>query len=113
MGYILFIYLMKPTTLDKKKKLVADGRRIRELTSLVQKRFGYSQGQVELLGQKVNFRGLCAASQAESLRFKLLGQYPVRMAAMSIIRFVMKSGATGCEVVVSGKLRAQRAKSME
>nr|XP_029148472.1 uncharacterized protein LOC112750479 isoform X1 [Arachis hypogaea] len=28
-------------------------------------------------------------------------------------RFVMKNGAKGCEVIVSGKLRAQRAKSMK
>ncbi|XLS81851.1 hypothetical protein HN51_047682 [Arachis hypogaea] len=29
------------------------------------------------------------------------------------LRFVMKNGAKGCEVIVSGKLRAQRAKSMK
>ena len=29
------------------------------------------------------------------------------------LRFVMESGAKGCEVVVSGKLRAARAKSMK
>lgn len=30
-----------------------------------------------------------------------------------MLRFVMESGAKGCEVIVSGKLRAQRAKSMK
>jgi small subunit ribosomal protein S3e len=29
------------------------GRRIRELTALVQKRFGFGQGQVELYAEKV------------------------------------------------------------
>jgi small subunit ribosomal protein S3e len=29
------------------------------------------------------------------------------------VRFVMESGAKGCEVIVSGKLRAQRAKAMK
>lgn len=30
-----------------------------------------------------------------------------------MLRFVMESGAKGCEVIVSGKLRAARAKSMK
>ncbi|XP_020084205.1 40S ribosomal protein S3-2-like isoform X1 [Ananas comosus] len=30
-----------------------------------------------------------------------------------VLRFVMESRAKGCEVIVSGKLRAQRAKSMK
>merc|ERR1711907_550846 len=30
-----------------------------------------------------------------------------------VVRFVMESGAKGCEVTVSGKLRAQRAKAMK
>ena len=49
------------------------GRRIRELTSLVQKRFGFAEGSVELYAEKVANRGLCAIAQAESLRYKLLG----------------------------------------
>jgi small subunit ribosomal protein S3e len=47
------------------------------------------------------------------MRFKLLGGLAVRRACYGVIRFVMESGAKGCEVVVSGKLRAQRAKSMK
>ena len=76
-----------------------NGRRIRELTSLVQKRFGFTEGtvrrpappppghnppppphpsplppfyQVELYAERVNNRGLSACSQAESLKFKLV-----------------------------------------
>jgi ribosomal protein S3 len=36
-----------------------------------------------------------------------------RSAAYGVLRFVMEAGAKGCEVVVSGKLRAARAKSMK
>lgn len=36
-----------------------------------------------------------------------------RSACYGVLRFVMESGAKGCEVVVSGKLRAARAKSMK
>ncbi|CAD7702363.1 unnamed protein product [Ostreobium quekettii] len=89
------------------------GRRIRELTSVVQKRFEFSQGSVELYAERVENRGLCAIAQAESLRYKLLGGLAVRRACYGVLKFVMESGAKGCEVIVSGKLRAQRAKAMK
>lgn len=75
-------------------------------------------------------RGLCAITQVESLGYKLIDglavrrlvseKYPksfiliefmifVRLrACYSVLRFIMESGAKGCEVVVSGKLRGQR-----
>jgi len=89
------------------------GRRIRELTALVQKRFRFPEGSVELYAEKVQARGLSAVAQAESLRYKLLGGLAVRRACYGVLRFIMESGAKGCEVVVSGKLRAARAKSMK
>merc|ERR1711892_594986 len=72
------------------------GRRIRELTSVVQKRFNFPEGTVELYAEKVAIRGLA-----------------VRRACYGVLRFIMESGAKGCEVVVSGKLRGQRAKAMK
>ena len=45
---------------------------------MVQKRWGFSDGQVELFAEKVMDRGLCAVAQAESLRYKLLGGLSVR-----------------------------------
>jgi len=89
------------------------GKRIRELTSVVQKRFSFPEGSVELYAEKVATRGLCAIAQAESLRFKLIGGLAVRRACYGVLRFIMESGAKGCEVVVSGKLRGQRAKAMK
>lgn len=53
------------------------GRRIRELTSVVQKRFNFSHN-IELYAEKVATRGLCAIAQAESLRYKLIGGLAVR-----------------------------------
>ncbi|KAH9805106.1 KH type-2 domain-containing protein [Citrus sinensis] len=58
-----------------------------------------NENSVELYAEKVNNRGLCAIAQAE--------------ACYGVLRFIMESGAKGCEVIVSGKLRAQRAKSMK
>ncbi|KAL2480044.1 40S ribosomal protein S3-3 [Abeliophyllum distichum] len=93
--------------------LCEKGRRIRELTSVVQKRFKFPENSVELYAEKVNNRGLCAIAQAESFRYKLLGGLAVRRACYGVLRFVMDNGAKGCEVIVNGKLRAQRAKSMK
>ncbi len=58
-------------------------------------------------------RGLSAQTQAESLKFKLLGGLAVRRACYGVLKFVMESGAKGCEVIVSGKVRGQRAKSQK
>ena len=68
----IFFYLNLGLVLGEK------GRRIRELTSVVQKRFKFPEGNVELYAEKVNNRGLCAVAQAESLRYKLLGGLAVR-----------------------------------
>lgn len=89
------------------------GRRIRELTALVQKRFNMQADSVELYAEKVANRGLSAIAQCESLRFKLLGGLAVRRACYGVVRFIMEAGAKGCELVVSGKLRGARAKAMK
>merc|ERR1712227_600258 len=96
------------------KNVLGDkAKRIRELTAVVQKRFQMKDGQVELFAEKVANRGLCAIAQCESLRYKLMGGLAVRRAAYGVLRFIMESGAKGCEVVISGKLRGQRAKAMK
>merc|ERR1712132_13865 len=64
------------------------GRRIRELTSVVQKRFNFAPGSVELYAEKVVNRGLCAVAQAESLRFKLL-EASLSRACYGVLRFIM------------------------
>merc|ERR1711878_147001 len=68
----------------------------------------------QVLGEKTRrIRELTAIAQAESLRYKLLGGLAVRRAAYGVLRFVMEQGARGCEVVISGKIRGQRAKGMK
>jgi len=89
------------------------GRRIRELSTLIKDRFNFNQSKIALYVEKVLNRGLCPNIQAELLRFKLLKGLTIRKACYAIVRSVMESGAKGCIVTVSGKLRAQRAKSMK
>lgn len=90
-----------------------NGRRVRELTSLVEKRFRFGEGSVAIYAEKVQQRGLSAVAQCESLRYKLLNGLAIRRAAYGVVRYVMESGAKGVEVVISGKLRAARAKAMK
>lgn len=52
-------------------------------------------------------------AQAQAVKFRLLQGLSVRRAAYSVVKFIMDKGAKGCEVVVSGKLRGQRAKAMK
>ena len=58
----------------------------------------FKEGTVELYAEKVNQRGLCAIAQCESLRYKLIGGLAVRRACYGVLRFIMESGAKGCEV---------------
>ncbi len=109
-GSCLFIVVRATHT---QEVLGEQGRRIRELTSLIQKRFKFPENSVSLYAAKVQNRGLSAVAQCESLRYKLLNGLAVRRACYGVLRFIMESGAKGCEVVVSGKLRAARAKSMK
>ncbi|KAM3175284.1 hypothetical protein ACTXT7_008816 [Hymenolepis weldensis] len=87
-------------------------RRLRELTSLIQKR-ARGNKTIELFVEKMLTRSLSATTQAESLRYKLTGGLPVRKACYSVLRFIMEAGAKGAEVIVSGKIKGQRAKSMK
>ena len=49
------------------------------------------------------------ASKLSKVKYSLF----FNRACYGVLRFIMESGAKGCEVVVSGKLRGQRAKSMK
>ncbi|ABN64986.1 predicted protein [Scheffersomyces stipitis CBS 6054] len=89
------------------------GRRIHELTSLLVKRFKLSPEGIVIYAERVEERGLSAAVQAEGLKAKLLSGLPIRRAAYGVLRFAMGAGAKGVEVVISGKLRAARAKSQK
>eukprot|EP01125_Pyxidicula_operculata_P010472 TRINITY_DN3443_c0_g1_i1.p1 TRINITY_DN3443_c0_g1~~TRINITY_DN3443_c0_g1_i1.p1 ORF type:complete len:236 (-),score=52.01 TRINITY_DN3443_c0_g1_i1:70-777(-) len=96
-----------------KNVLGVQGRRIRELTSVVAKRWGLKEGSIELYAERVLHRGLCAVAQAESLKYKLIKGLAVRKACYGVMRFVMDNDAKGCELIISGKLRSQRAKAMK
>lgn len=100
-----------------KEILEKSARKVRELKSLIEKRYNFNDvdNKVELAIKPLPYdKNLCAAAQAENLKYKLLGGTPVRLAANNILAMVMKrGGAKGCEVIISGKVRGQRAKSQK
>ncbi|GME82365.1 unnamed protein product [Ambrosiozyma monospora] len=98
---------------NTQKVLGEKGRRIKELTSLIQKRYKLAPGNIVLYAEKVQDRGLSAVTQCESLKYKLLNGLAIRRAAYGVIRYVMESGAKGVEVVISGKSKGARAKAMK
>lgn len=61
------------------------GRRIRELKALIEKRFKFPENALELYAEKVQYRGLSATAQAESLRYKLLGGLAMRRWVFSTV----------------------------
>lgn len=78
---------------------------------LIQKPFGFPEGSVELYAEKATTTDLCPSVQANSLLHKLLEDLVLR-ACNGVLWFIVKSGAKGYEVVVSGKFQGLRAKSM-
>lgn len=97
--------------------LEKSARKVRELKSLIEKRYNFNDAdnKVELAIKPLPYdKNLCASAQAENLKYKLLGGTPVRLAANNILAQVMKrGGAKGCEIIISGKIRGQRAKSQK
>ena len=91
--------------------------KVNELRGLIEQRFGFnregSNHKFSLHLKRTFHRGIEAQEQAEHLKKRLLMGTPARSAAMNVIRNMLNKGAKGCEVIISGKLRQQRAKSMK
>ena len=84
------------------------GKRIQEITDVLQERFGLEMPQIEV--EEVPNPDLDAQIMAERLasRFERGTQY--RRATYSILRRIKDAGAKGVEIVVSGKLTSHRAR---
>merc|ERR1719270_798817 len=102
---------------DCKTLLNEKSRKVEEIKSMIEKRYNFNDGdnKLEFSVKPLPFeRSLCAAANVETLKYKLLSGTPVRLAANNILGNVMRRGnAIGCEVIVSGKIRGQRAKAQK
>jgi small subunit ribosomal protein S3 len=85
------------------------GKRIQEITDVLQEKFGLEMPQIEV--EEVSNPDLDAQIMAERLAYSLDRGRHYRRAGYYILRKVMDAGARGCEVVISGKVTSQRART--
>ena len=103
--------------MSRELKDTTNSIKVNELRGLIEQRFGFNRENTNhkfsLHLKRTFHRGIEAQEQAEHLKKRLLMGTPARSAAMNVIRNMLNKGAKGCEVIISGKLRQQRAKSMK
>ncbi|HHI00320.1 MAG TPA: 30S ribosomal protein S3 [Thermococcus litoralis] len=86
------------------------GRKIRELTSILERQFGLENPQIEV--EEIKNPYFNAKVQATRLAQALERGVHFRRAAYAAIRAIMNNGARGVEIRISGKLTGERAKSV-
>ena len=82
------------------------GQTIKNLTAVIEERFGFENPQIEV--QEVENASLNAQIMAEKLAFSLERGWHFRRAGHSTVRRIMDAGARGCHIIVAGKLTGQR-----
>ncbi len=82
------------------------GQTIKNLTAVIEDRFGFENPQIEV--QEVENASLNAQIMAEKLAFSLERGWHFRRAGHSTVRRIMDAGARGCHIIVAGKLIGQR-----
>ena len=85
------------------------GKRIQEITDILHDRFGLEMPQIEV--EEVLNPDLNAQIMAERLAYSLDRGRHYRRAGYYILRKIMDSGAKGTEIIVSGKVTSQRART--
>ena len=85
------------------------GKRIQEITDVLQDKFGLEMPQIEV--EEVQEPDLDAQIMAERLAYSLDRGRHYRRAGYYILRKVMDAGARGVEIIVSGKVTSQRART--
>lgn len=82
------------------------GQTIKNLTTVIEERFGFENPQIEV--QEVGDVSLNAQIMAEKLAFSLERGWHFRRAGHATLRRVMDAGARGCYIILAGKLSGQR-----
>lgn len=85
--------------------------RIKQLISLIQMRFGMAEKSISIFVDQIKNRALNPHVQAAMIKEKLSTAMPVRRTVIGALRNIMEGGAAGAQVIISGKIRGQRAKS--
>jgi small subunit ribosomal protein S3 len=85
------------------------GKRIREITDVLQDKFDLNLPQIEV--EEIKNPELNAQIMAERLAFSLDRGRQYRRATYYILRKIMAAGAKGVEIKVSGKVTSQRSRT--
>lgn len=85
------------------------GKRIQEITDVLQSRFGLEMPQIEV--EEVQNPDLDAQIMAERLAYSLERGRHYRRAGYYILRKAMDAGAIGITITVAGKVTSQRART--
>jgi len=104
MGTQLTIFAGKPGIVIGKS-----GKVVRKLTSDLESTFKFDNPQIDV--QQVSKPELNAQMMASSLSNLLERGWHFRKAGYNILGRVMRSGALGCEVIISGKLTGTRSRT--
>mmetsp|Transcript_7666 Transcript_7666/g.8740 ORF Transcript_7666/g.8740 Transcript_7666/m.8740 type:complete len:237 (+) Transcript_7666:40-750(+) len=100
---------------SKAEDIMKGQKKIREIKSLIEKRFNYSEAnKFDIKIIPLPATALCSAWQAENIKAKLLQGTPVRLVVSQVLNNVKRTNiAKGVEVIISGKVRGQRAKAQK
>lgn len=82
------------------------GQTIKNLTTVIEERFGFENPQIEV--EEIKDISLNAQIMAEKLAFSLERGWHFRRAGHATLRRVMDAGARGCYIILAGKLSGQR-----
>ena len=83
-----------------------DGKRIKKLTEEVAMRHELDNPQLDV--QPIEVPELCATLMANRLAKLIERGWHFRRAGRSLLQRIMENGTTGCEIVMSGKLKGPR-----
>ncbi|MCI4435456.1 MAG: 30S ribosomal protein S3 [Ignisphaera sp.] len=103
LGTRVIIYALRPGIIIGRK-----GQNLRVLQTVLEKIFGIENPQITVV--TVENPDLNARVVAENIALALERGVHFRRAAFIALRRVMAAGAVGCEIIISGKLVAERAR---
>ncbi|MEM2907874.1 MAG: 30S ribosomal protein S3 [Candidatus Hadarchaeales archaeon] len=103
-GTRVVLYVERPGMVIGRK-----GRSIKQLTDELAQKYGLENPQIEVVEIKVP--ELCAPIMAKRIAFALERGINFRRIGHTALRRIMRAGAKGAEIVLSGKLSGERARS--
>merc|ERR1712080_44554 len=99
---------------SKSSESIAENRnKVNQLKALISKRLQEPKDNISLLFDLVRNPGLCPATQCQYIKSKMADKIGYRSAVKGAIRNIKRAGSPGCMIVISGKLKGQRARSVK